>query len=174
MLDAAICDATETSSPNTQHQHPSVFLPWAQIISLDHWRIKLRRLPMQFRVTVPNGIEGGQIVSVDAAGAQFNVRVPKEVKTGDSFLFTITPEQLVAAKQEDNKQQQQPQEPDLDPTLVIGTTKTMKPPVLFHDYTDLGMALCLGFIIGFSIVFGFLLGVLYVTESLPVSQQPPW
>ena len=107
---------------------------------------------MQFRVTVPEGVEGGQVVSVNAAGTQFDVRVPKNIKAGGSFLFEIEPDTKAGGKQHGSH--------------VTSTNE----PVIFHDYKDLGMALCLGFAIGFSIVFGFVLGVLYATEPLVQAQ----
>ena len=130
---------------------------------------------MQYRVTVPDGVEGGQIVSVNAEGAQFNVRVPPEVKAGETFLFSLTPGQLAAAQQqlldddsstrnfdEDNNMIQSP--------VVIGTTKPVDHTlILFHDFADLGIALCLGCVIGIAIVAGFVMGVLFVTEPLPIS-----
>ena len=118
---------------------------------------------MQFRVTVPPGLKGGQVVTVNAAGAQFNVRVPKEVKAGDSFLFTLTPEQV------NNARKRKGDGGVIHENTLLEGTKATPPPLLFHDYTDLGMALCLGFVIGFAIVFGFVLGVLFVTEPLPNS-----
>ena len=116
---------------------------------------------MQFRVTVPKGVAGGQTVTVKAMGAHFNVRVPKGVKEGDAVLFELSQEQLAAAKKEE----------DTEP--LIGTTQAVKTPIFFHDYTDLGMALCLGFVIGLSIVFGFVLGVLFVTDPLYAPQAQP-
>ena len=115
---------------------------------------------MQFRVTVPPGLKGGQVVTVNAAGAQFNVRVPKEVSAGDSFLFTLAPEQV-------NNARRRKGDAVIHENTLLEGTKAANPPLLFHDYTDLGMALCLGFVIGFAIVFGFVVGVLFVTEPLP-------
>lgn len=121
---------------------------------------------MQYRVTVSEGMEGGQIVSVNAEGAQFNVRIPPEVKPGETFLFSLTQEQLHSAQQKQHKQQQQLDTKDNDTALVLGTTQPHT-LVLFHDFADLGIALCLGCIIGIAIVVGFVLGVLFVTDPLP-------
>lgn len=131
---------------------------------------------MQFRVTVPAGIKGGQVVTVNAAGTQFNVRVPKEVTAGDTFLFSLTPEQVAAAKstsatssskRNSNKSNTADSVAYDNTTLLEGTKASSASAVVFHDYTDLGMALCLGFAIGGAIVFGFVLGVLFVTDALP-------
>ncbi|GAX21952.1 hypothetical protein FisN_16Hu057 [Fistulifera solaris] len=44
---------------------------------------------MQYRVTVPEGVDGGHVVSVNAEGTQFQVRVPPDVRPGESFLFSV-------------------------------------------------------------------------------------
>ena len=108
----------------------------------------------QFRVKVPEGIEGNQIVSVNAAGGQFCVRVPEGVKEGDNFFFTLSPQQIEQAN--DKK---------IDTVELVEGTKTFtSQPLLFHDMWDLALALCLGFTIGGAIVLGFVCGVLYVTS----------
>lgn len=112
---------------------------------------------MQYRVTVPEGVEGGQIVSVHAEGAQFSVRVPLEVSAGETFLFSLTPAQLAAAQHDTTKEE----------TFVVGTTQPHT-LILFQDFADLGIALGLGCIIGMAIVVGFVLGVLFVTDPLPI------
>lgn len=127
---------------------------------------------MQYRVTVPDGVEGGQIVNVNAEGAQFNVRVPPEVSAGETFLFSLTPGQLAAAQQQqeqDDSSHKNVEDDPLSPSVVIGTTKPMiHTLILFHDFADLGIALCLGCVIGMAIVTGFVIGVLFVTEPLPI------
>lgn len=108
----------------------------------------------QFRVKVPDGVEGNQIVSVNAAGGQFCVRVPQGVKNGDNFFFTLTEKQIEEAT-----------DPKTDTVeLVEGTKSFVSQPLLFHDMWDLALALCLGFTIGGAIVLGFVCGVLYVTS----------
>ena len=129
---------------------------------------------MQYRVTVPDGVDGGQIVSVNAEGAQFNVRVPPEVKAGESFLFSLTPGQLAAAQQQlvdqdDSSTKNLDDDTMIQSPVVIGTTKPIDHTlILFHDFADLGIALCLGCVIGMAIVVGFVMGVLFVTEPLPI------
>jgi hypothetical protein len=110
---------------------------------------------MQYRVTVPEGVEGGHIVSVNAEGAQFQVRVPPEARAGETFLFSVTPGQWAAATEEEK--------------VVVGTTKPLDHTlILFHNVQDLGIALGLGGVIGMAIVVGFVMGVLFVTEPLPI------
>lgn len=115
---------------------------------------------MQYRVTVPDGVQGGQIVSVNAEGAQFNVRVPPAVRQGETFLFSLTAGQLAAASVDNHVKQ--------NDDVVIGTAAPDHTLILFQDVSDLGIALGLGFVIGSAIVAGFVLGVLFVTEPLPV------
>jgi hypothetical protein len=126
---------------------------------------------MQFRVTVPrSGIEGGQIITVSANSAQFKVRVPKEVKPGDTFLFSLTEEQLASGAANEGKRKDVAAAAAVpEHTPVLEGTKAGSPPLLFNDYTDLSMALCLGCVIGFAIALGVVVGVLFVTEPIPKS-----
>ena len=108
----------------------------------------------QFRVKAPQGIERNQIVTVNAAGEQFCVRIPEDVNSGDNFFFSLTAKQIADAKK---------RKPDDKIPILEGSKEFVNQPLMFHDYTDLGMALCLGFTIGGAIVLGFVCGVLYIT-----------
>lgn len=98
---------------------------------------------MIFRVSIPPHVKAGQVIRIRCPdGTEGDVKVPKGLKGGDSFIFEM-------------------------PTPALSSEKKKKSSFLdreiasFHDFF---MALTVGVVIGLSIVTGFLLGVLYVTE----------
>lgn len=99
---------------------------------------------MQFRVVVPSNVKPGQMLRIRCPdGTEGDVRVPKGLKPGNSFIFEMPTEE-----------------------------KTSKPllsrPSFFDreimDKQDFLNALAVGLCIGMSIVLGFLIGVLLVTD----------
>lgn len=52
----------------------------------------------QFRVVVTDALIPGQPVRAGTGGAEFLVRVPENAKPGDSFVFSVTEEDLQAMK----------------------------------------------------------------------------
>jgi hypothetical protein len=152
---------------------------------------------MQFRVYLPEGIAGGQIASVNAGGAMVNVRIPKHAKAGDAILFELSQEELTAAlgsssnnnsssssnsnsnnaifngRVEDLEKIRQSVVKELTlkaaQAQALATTTTTKQKRLF-ECSDIFLSFCFGLLIGFSILFGFALGILYVTD--PIIRQP--
>lgn len=100
---------------------------------------------MQLRVTVPAGVKGGEVVRVRVSqtNSQLSVRIPKGLQPGQSFVVSV------------------PENTNDEDVEVV--------PHVKHPYTELGVALCVGVLIGCSIVFGFVLGILYVTDPKGVS-----
>ena len=99
---------------------------------------------MQFRVVVPDNVKPGQLIRIRCPdGAEGEVKVPKGLKSGDGFIFEMPPSL--------------PSSGFLDREIV--------------NVQDFCMALGVGLLIGLSIVAGFLLGVLTVTD--PAYQSSP-
>jgi len=97
---------------------------------------------MQFRVVIPSQVKDGQIIRIRCPdGTEGDVKIPKGLKSGDSFVFEM-PE----------AESERPAEIKgfLDREIV--------------NLQDFMMALAVGLFIGLSIVAGFLLGVLAVTD----------
>jgi hypothetical protein len=96
---------------------------------------------MQFRVSIPDHVKAGQTIRIRCPdGSEGNVKVPKGLKGGDSFIFEMPKTQL---------------------------TKATKSSFLDRDIANLYdflTALVFGVGIGFSIVTGFIVGVLVVTD----------
>jgi hypothetical protein len=109
---------------------------------------------MQFRAVVPSGVHPGQIVRVNANGVQLDVKVPKGSQPGDAFVFDIDEKEL--------KQQKTAE------TTIIGAAATTSTNSRLYNspYRQFGSAVCMAALLALSIMFGFLLGILYVTEPL--------
>ena len=138
---------------------------------------------MQFRAIIPAGVRPGDIVRVNAHGVQLSVRVPKQSQPGDPLVFEISKAELMAA--------------DVDKLVVEAATfnktaSSSSSPLRrsksfgnFHDGSssrlpmpwfcnEFGMALGMAALIALSMVCGFLLGILYVTQPLgPNGEIPP-
>ena len=97
---------------------------------------------MQFRVVIPSNVKENQIIRIRCPdGTEGDVKVPKGLKSGDSFVFEMP-----------DTETERPSEIKgfLDREIV--------------NIQDLMVALVVGLFIGLSIVGGFLLGVLTVTD----------
>lgn len=98
---------------------------------------------MQFRVLIPPQVKAGQLIRIRCPdGTEGEVKVPSGLKSGDSFVFEM-PETDGGSPRRDKG--------FLDREIV--------------NIQDFLMALAVGLLIGLSIVAGFLLGVLVVTDS---------
>ena len=98
---------------------------------------------MQFRVSIPPHVESGQTIRIRCPdGTEGDVKVPKGLKGGDSFIFEMP-------KQPTSKKHKVQSFLDQEISRV----------------NDFIMALTMGVIIGLSIVVGFLVGILYVTDA---------
>jgi len=140
--------------------------------------IDTKEIMPHFKVVVPQqGVEPGQTVRVNAEGAILIVRVPQNSKPGDSFLFELTEDEL---KRERERQQQQGKKNDTvsnEPTKIyeakpakkasnLATTTSNTEGSSSSAFREFATAMVLGMLVGASIVVGFLLGVLSVTDPL--------
>jgi hypothetical protein len=96
---------------------------------------------MQFRVSIPDYVKAGQTIRIRCPdGMEGDIKVPKGLKGGDTFIFEMPQSQL---------------------------TKPTKSSFLDRDIAnlyDLVTALIFGVGVGLSIVLGFIVGVLVVTD----------
>jgi hypothetical protein len=121
---------------------------------------------MQFRVTIPENVKAGQNIRIRCPdGTEASVEVPKGLKSGDSFIFELSVDELTnpEALLETLKEKSQVTKP------------TKRKGFLERDIlniNDLLLALAVGLIIGFGIIFGFVLGILYATRNEP-NETPP-
>jgi Na+-transporting methylmalonyl-CoA/oxaloacetate decarboxylase gamma subunit len=115
---------------------------------------------MQFRVVIPDHVKAGQTIRVHCPdGTEANVKVPKGMKTGDSFIFEMSVDQLN------------------NPEALLETIKKRDAEKGFLDREivnaqDFLLALCVGLIIGMGIVFGFLIGILWATQGVAAAMDP--
>ena len=109
---------------------------------------------MQFRVSIPAHVKAGQVIRIRCPdGSEGDVKVPKGLKGGDSFIFEMPTgnkkkKSVSSSKSSSNNTKR-------------NATFLDREIASFHDFF---MALAVGVVIGLSIVTGFLLGVLYVTD----------
>jgi hypothetical protein len=99
---------------------------------------------MQFRVSLPEHVKAGQTIRIRCPdGLEGDVKVPRGLKGGDSFIFEMPKTELSKG--------QHTKSAFLD--LEVAS---------LHDFLT---ALVVGVVIGFSIVAGFIVGVLAVTDD---------
>jgi uncharacterized protein related to proFAR isomerase len=119
----------------------------------------------KYRAVLPIDVHNGHILKVRVEERNVQVRFLMTLQKGDIFYFnidTIGNESSKAINNSNNKQVES------SPGEVIFEATTEGPSTL-RDY---GTSVGLGLIIGVSIVFGFILGVLSVTEPLgPLQTQ---
>jgi hypothetical protein len=97
---------------------------------------------MQFRVSIPDHVKAGQTIRIRCPdGSEGDVKVPKGLKGGDSFIFEMPKAQLTK-----------------------GATKSSFLDREIANLHDFLTALVVGVGIGLSIVTGFIVGVLVVTD----------
>lgn len=120
---------------------------------------------MQFLVVIPENVKAGQTIRIVCAdGTKANVKVPKGLKTGDSFFAEISVDQL------NNPQKV------LDAAYAKQKTGGALISKGFLDrdisnFQDFVLAVCVGLMIGASIVVGFLAGILYATRHVEIASQ---
>lgn len=99
---------------------------------------------MQFRVLIPVNVKSGQLIRIRCPdGTEGDVKVPKGLHSGDSFVFEM---------------------PETIPMVVEHEFKSFLDREIVN-IQDFLMALGVGLLIGLSIVTGFLCGVLVVTQG---------
>ena len=125
---------------------------------------------MQFRVVIPEtGVKAGQTIRIRCLdGTEANVKVPDGLKPGDSFIFELSTDQLNNPQALLDNLQNKPKTTDDDDILL------KKIGFLDRDIVnlqDLLLALAVGIIVGFGIIFGFMAGILYATRSSGIEPQ---
>lgn len=129
---------------------------------------------MQFRVVLPEHVKAGQTIQIACPdGTLANVKVPKGVKIGDSFVFEMPVDQLDQPDQLLTKVE--PHSTGSDGSSATYPKGFTLKPTSFLDRDiaslhDLCLALSVGLIIGLGIVIGFLGGILYATRNIAVIQ----
>lgn len=120
---------------------------------------------MQFRVAIPESVKAGQTIRIRCPdGTEASVKVPKGLTSGDSFVFELSVDQLT------------------NPEALLETlkdkskeiTSSKKKGFLERDIVnmnDLLLALAVGLIIGFGIIVGFVIGILYATRNVPIENS---
>lgn len=109
-------------------------------------RFFLAIIAMQFRVSIPPHVKSGQSIRIRCPdGTEGDVKVPKGLKGGDSFIFEM-PKQTTKASSKIQSLQ----------NLLDQDISTLN---------DFAVAVAIGVIIGLSIVTGFVMGILYVTDA---------
>lgn len=114
--------------------------------------------PQQFRVAVPPGAKGGQLVQIQNHNVQ--VRIPKGLQPGDTFVLEL---------QEGRKPKIVSTASGSDRDLHLDAAPANK----LSSYAELGTALCVGMLIGSSILLGFVLGVLAICPPPTGSLRSP-
>jgi hypothetical protein len=125
---------------------------------------------MHFRVTIPEHVKSGQTIRISCPdGTEANVKVPKGLKTGDSFIFELPTEQLNDPKSL------------LDSIKQKGGSAVQDGKKGFMDsdirnVQDFLVAISMGLFIGLGIIMGFCFGILYATQNyaepnFPITSQ---
>jgi hypothetical protein len=144
---------------------------------------------MQFRVVIPEQVKAGQTIRIHCPdGTEANVKVPKGLKTGDSFIFEMSVDQLnnpqALLDSLNSKSKESAKSPNKS-TIKLDTIAAPKKKGFLDreivNLQDFALALSVGLIIGLGIVLGFLLGILSVTEhhvptepaGAPDTLEPP-
>ena len=138
---------------------------------------------MQFRVVIPSHVKAGQLIRIRCPdGTEGDVKVPKGLKSGDSFIFEMPEKKSHASNSANSSGSHHPKNPEERsdaPKKSKGRSFLDREIVNMQDFV---MALGVGLLIGFSIVIGFLFGVLFVTDpnvpddtafQMPLQQQTP-
>jgi hypothetical protein len=115
----------------------------------------------KYQAVIPISVQVGHILLVRADDRSVRVRFPKKLKAGSVFYFVIPNDD------ESNKSKQSPGDEAIFDASTDG-------PSALRDWV---VSIGLGLVVSVSIIFGFITGVLYVTEPLnalhPQQMQPP-
>jgi hypothetical protein len=119
---------------------------------------------MQFRVVIPENVKSGQTIRIACPdGTEADVKVPKGLKSGESFIFEMSVDQL--------KNPQQMLDSLQEESNVGGTTRKGFLNRDIANTSDFLLALAVGLTIGMGIVVGFLAGILYATKDVSITTQ---
>jgi hypothetical protein len=115
----------------------------------------------KYQAVLPISVQAGHILLVRADDRSVRVRFPTKLKAGSVFYFVIP-----TSNDDESKSKQSPDE-------AIFDASTDGPSAIRDWVVSIG----LGLVVSVSIIFGFITGVLYVTEPLnslqPHEMQPP-
>jgi hypothetical protein len=113
----------------------------------------------KYQAVLPISVQVGHILLVRADDRSVRVRFPKKLKAGSVFYFVIP--------NDDDSKSKPP-----DPSAIFDAST--EGPSAIRDWV---ISIGLGLVVSVSIIFGFITGVLYVTEPLnslqPHQLQPP-
>jgi hypothetical protein len=145
---------------------------------------------MQFRVVIPDKCKPGQTIRIHCPdGTEANIKIPKGVKPGDSFIFELAADQLQNPKALLDSIKQKNGAVQLAATTdgtgdgsrqkVPSSTSAQDKVAAAHstfwdreivNCQDFFFALSVGLVIGLAIILGFLMGILYVTRDFPAPE----
>lgn len=115
---------------------------------------------MQFRVVIPAHVKAGQLIRIRCPdGTEGDVTVPRGLKSGDSFVFEMPETETVG---NDNAGTRSTGNSDTSVPRVAKSSSFLDREII--NFQDFILALGIGLLIGVSIVLGFLMGVLFVTD----------
>mmetsp|Transcript_26535 Transcript_26535/g.44295 ORF Transcript_26535/g.44295 Transcript_26535/m.44295 type:complete len:177 (+) Transcript_26535:154-684(+) len=126
---------------------------------------------MQFRVTIPAHVKAGQVIRIRCPdGTEGDVKVPKGLRSGDSFVFEM-PETGFSNNSNsgktgnngDSSKDDSGKNGSAAPSSTVEIRGFLDREIV--NMQDFAMALGVGLLIGLSIVAGFLLGILHVTDN---------
>lgn len=121
---------------------------------------------MQFRVVIPEHVKASQTIRIHCPdGTEANVEVPKGLKTGDSFIFEMSVDQLNNPQALLDSLKKKSPSGTASPSSKKGKKKGFLDREIVN-LQDFVMALSVGLIIGLGIMIGFLLGILWVTKGM--------
>jgi len=122
---------------------------------------------MQFRVVVPEHAKPGRAIRISCPdGTEADVHIPKGLKTGDSFVFEMSVDQLKNPRQMLDSLQEAPGGIAGD---VIAKKGFLDREIA--NVQDFALAVGVGLMIGASIVVGFLAGILYATRNVEIASE---
>lgn len=117
---------------------------------------------IQFRVVIPANVKPGQMLRIRCPdGTEGDVRVPKGLKPGNSFIFEMPADALINKGMAQQSGSKGLSDTDLFKNSSLAGGFLDREIV---DRQDFLAALAVGILVGLSIVAGFLFGVLIATE----------
>ena len=133
---------------------------------------------MRFRVLIPEHVRAGQKIRIQCPdGTEANVKIPKGLKSGDSFIFEMSvdqlnnPKALLDSLEEKTSAEAASDDSKSKPSKSTTTTEDIITKGFLDceivNLKDLVWALGVGLLIGTGMMIGFLGGVLYVTKDIP-------
>lgn len=121
---------------------------------------------MEFHVVVTEHVKFGQTIRIVCPdGTAANVKIPKGLRAGDSFILEMPVDQL-------NNPQKVLDSIREDQSKFTPTNRKGFWDKDITSIQDFALALAVGLIVGMGIVAGFTAGILYATTNVPVPFPP--